>query len=250
VALDDSGRPSFNALQNYTSGAAPIVYYVFDAMVLQGQDVMAEPLTIRRGLLQSQVMPNLAEPIRESPELDASLPDLIATVKAHGLEGLVAKRRDSCYEPGQRSGAWLKMRVNRGQEFVIAGYTIGANGFDAVIFGYYDGGRLIYAGRTRNGFTPASRAQLLQRFRGLQIDACPFANLPEATGGRWGEGLTAEKMTDCRWLVPAWLRSSSLSSDSGRPPAACAFCRTARGCRRTQGETRKLAGSISFSYNR
>jgi bifunctional non-homologous end joining protein LigD len=203
VALDDSGRPSFNALQNYPPGSTPIVYYVFDAMVLQGQDVMAEPLTTRRGLLQAQVLAKLAEPIRESPELDADLADLIATVKAHGLEGLVAKRRDSHYEPGQRSGAWQKMRVNRGQEFVIAGYTIGANGFDAVIFGYYDGGRLIYAGRTRNGFTPASRVQLLQRFRGLQIDACPFANLPEATGGRWEQGLTAEKMEDCRWLVPA-----------------------------------------------
>jgi bifunctional non-homologous end joining protein LigD len=137
VALDDSDRPSFSALRNYTSGAAPIVYYVFDAMVLQGQDVMAEPLTIRRGLLQSQVMPNLAEPDPRVSELDASLPDLIATVKAHGLEGMVAKRRDSRYERGQRSGVWLKMRVNRGQEFVIGGYTIGPNGLDALVFGYY-----------------------------------------------------------------------------------------------------------------
>jgi len=94
------------------------------------------------------------------------------------------------------------MRVNRGQEFVIGGYTIGANGFDAVVFGYYDGDRLIYAGRTRNGFTPAFRKQLLGRFGGLAIEACPFANLPEATGGRWGQGLTAEKMLDCRWLAP------------------------------------------------
>jgi len=80
------------------------------------------------------------------------------------------------------------MRVNRGQEFVIAGYTIGANGFDAVTFGYYNGDKLIYAGRTRNGFTPASRSQLLQRFRGLQINTCPFANLPETTSSRWDRG--------------------------------------------------------------
>ena len=202
VALDDSGRPSFNVLQNYTPGAAPLVYYAFDVMILGGRDVMAEPLTARRRLLQAQVLAKLAEPIRESTELDASLPDLIATVKSHGLEGLVAKRRDSHYEPGQRSGAWLKMRVNRSQEFVIGGYTIGANGFDAVIFGYYDGEKLIYAGRTRNGFTSASRGQLLQRFRGLQAQACPFDNLPEASSGRWGQGLTAEKMPDCRWLTP------------------------------------------------
>jgi bifunctional non-homologous end joining protein LigD len=202
VALDGAGRPSFNTLQNYTSGAAALVYYVFDGMILGGRDVMGEPLTTRRGLLEAQVLSQLGEPIRESPTLDASLPDLIATVKAHGLEGLVAKRSDSRYESGQRSGAWLKMRVNLGQEFVIGGYTIGANGFDALIFGYYECERLIYAGRTRNGFTPASRSQLLQRFRSMQTDACPFVNLPEATSGRWGQGLTAEKMADCRWLTP------------------------------------------------
>jgi bifunctional non-homologous end joining protein LigD len=202
VALDDAGRPSFNALQNYTPGSAPLVYYVFDVMILRGKDTMAEPLTTRRALLQSHVLSKLGEPIRESPELDAALPDLIATVKAHGLEGLVAKRRDSRYEPGERSGAWLKMRVNRGQEFVIGGYTIGGDGFDAVIFGYYDGDKLVYAGRTRNGFTPASREQLARRFRELAIAVCPFANLPEATSGRWGQGLTADKMADCRWLTP------------------------------------------------
>jgi bifunctional non-homologous end joining protein LigD len=198
VALDAGGKPSFNALQNYTPGAAPLVYYVFDVLVLGGRDVMAEMLSTRRELLQAQVLPHLAEPIRESSELEASLPDLITTVKAHGLEGLVAKRRDSRYEPGERSGAWLKMRVNRGQEFVIGGYTIGANGFDAVVFGYYAGDHLIYAGRTRNGFTPASRSLLLRQFRVLQAAACPFSNLPEATSGRWGQGLTAEKMVDCR----------------------------------------------------
>jgi ATP-dependent DNA ligase len=123
-------------------------------------------------------------------------------VKAHGLEGLVAKRRDSRYEPGQRGGSWLKMRLNRGQEFVIAGYTPGPRTFDAIIFGYYDGDKLIYVARTRNGFTPASREQLSKRFQGLDVASCPFANLPEAHSGRWGQGLTAEKMTECRWLRP------------------------------------------------
>jgi ATP-dependent DNA ligase len=79
---------------------------------------------------------------------------LVESVKTHGLEGLVAKRLDSRYEPGLRSGAWQKMRVNRGQEFVIGGYTRGTKTFDALIFGYYEGDRLIYAARTRNGFTP------------------------------------------------------------------------------------------------
>jgi ATP-dependent DNA ligase len=122
---------------------------------------------------------------------------------ASGLEGLVAKRRDSSYEPGLPSGAWQKMRVNRGQAFVIGGYTRAARTFDAIVFGYYDGGKLIYAGRTRSGFTPASRDQLLKRFTPLAAEECPFANLPEARSGRWGEGLTAEKVRDCKWVKPS-----------------------------------------------
>ena len=127
---------------------------------------------------------------------------MINAVRSQGLEGVVAKRLDSAYEPGQRSGAWRKMRINQGQEFVIGGYTLGANHFDALVFGYYEEGKLLYAARTRNGFTPASRVELQKRFRGLEIDQCPFVNLPEARGGRWGQGLTAEKMTECRWLNP------------------------------------------------
>ena len=76
---------------------------------------------------------------------------------------------DSGYESGQRSGAWQKMRINQGQEFVIGGYTVGAKRFDALIFGYYEGDRLVYVARTRNGFTPALRDQLFKRFGGLEI---------------------------------------------------------------------------------
>ena len=99
VALDASGRPSFNALQNHNSSTTPIVYYVFDVLVIAGRDVMAEPLKRRRELLQTRVLSLLREPIRESPVLAASLPDLIRSVKAQGLEGLVAKLIDSRFEP-------------------------------------------------------------------------------------------------------------------------------------------------------
>jgi len=105
VALDEAGRPSFNALQNYRSAAgAPVIYYLFDVMVLGGRDLKGEPLSVRSGLLEKRVLPKLADPIRVSPVLNAALPDLVASVRAQGLEGLVAKRRDSDYEPGQRSG--------------------------------------------------------------------------------------------------------------------------------------------------
>ena len=152
--------------------------------------------------MEKKVLPHLGEPVRYSPMLAASLSELIRSVKAQGLEGLVAKWRDSRYEPGQRSGAWQKMRINRGQEFVIGGYTIGGTTFDALVFGYYDGGRLLYAARTRNGFTPKIREELLKRMRAMKIPDCPFVNLPEAKSGRWGQGLTAANMKDCRWVRP------------------------------------------------
>src|SRR5205085_8087464 len=119
--------------------------------------VIDEPLVRRRELLEQKVLPKLGDPVRYSPTLDASLSDLVKSVKAQGLEGLVAKRRDSAYEPGQRSGVWQKMRVNQGQEFVIGGYTPSAKNFDALVLGYYEGPKLIYAARTRSGFTPALR---------------------------------------------------------------------------------------------
>jgi len=202
VALDRDGKPSFNTLQNYGSAGAPLHFYIFDLLILKGRDVMSEPLVKRRELLQEHVLPKLAEPIRYSPVLEAKLEDLIRSVKAQGLEGLVAKRRNSKYEPGQRSGAWQKMRVNQGQEFVIAGYTPSPKNFDALVIGYYESSKLMYAARTRNGFTPASRAELFKKLKPLEISGCPFANLPEKKAGRWGAGLTAAKMAECRWLKP------------------------------------------------
>jgi bifunctional non-homologous end joining protein LigD len=200
VAVDANGRPSFAALQN--ASTASIRFFVFDVMVLAGKDLRQEPLTVRRRLLEQRVLPTLREPVRYAAPLDADLRVLVASVRTHGPEGLVAKRLDSRYEAGRRSGAWMKMRVDRSQEFVIGGYTVGTRSFDAVILGYYEGDDLLYVARTRNGFTPATRAQLFRRFQGLAIERCPFANLPEARSGRWGQGLTHAKMAECRWLDP------------------------------------------------
>jgi bifunctional non-homologous end joining protein LigD len=202
VALDGNGLPSFNLLQNAVSTPAGLVFYAFDVLILGGRDVMDKRLTIRRKLLEEDVMPHLSEPIRLSAELDAPLPMLIKAATQQGLEGLIAKRRESCYEPGLRSGAWRKMRFNRGQEFVIGGYTLGGKTFDALVFGYYDAEGLKYASRTRNGFTPAGREKLMKQMRPLETKQCPFVNLPEKRSGRWGQGLTADKMQECVWLKP------------------------------------------------
>jgi bifunctional non-homologous end joining protein LigD len=158
------------------------LYYVFDVLILAGSEVMHEPLSLRRELLASEIMSKLRDPVRESAILDASLPDLITAVTAQGLEGLVAKRRDSRYEPGQRSGAWAKMRVYRAQEFVIGGYTVGGQTLDALVFGCYDGQRLIYVARIRqrlHAIIPRSAVPVVQRTGDRAMSVREFARSPE-----------------------------------------------------------------------
>lgn len=202
AALDEQGRPSFNLLQNYQSARGPLVYFVFDLLMFKGESLLNKPLDERKAILEQQIVPKLQEPLRYMEPIEGRMEDLIRAVREHGLEGLVAKRRESKYEPGRRSGAWRKMPVEKTQSFVIGGYTIGGSTFDAVVFGYYDQGKLIYASRSRNGFTPVSRADLLTRMKPLEVKECPFTNLPQAKEGRWGAGLTAAKMKDCVWLKP------------------------------------------------
>jgi ATP-dependent DNA ligase len=110
--------------------------------------------------------------------------------------------KDSVYEPGKRTGAWVKYKVNRGQEFVIGGYTPG-NPFDALIVGYYEGEKLLYAAKVRNGFVQQVRLEEAGRFEELEIDTCPFANLPEKKRTQWA--LTKEEMKHCVWLKPELL---------------------------------------------
>ena len=119
-----------------------------------------------------------------------------------GLEGVVGKRIDSIYEPGERSGAWIKLRTNMEQEFVIGGYIPGARGFDALLVGVYEKKRLIFVAKVKNGFVPRIRDELFPALKALQTAQCPFKNLPEKRASRWGESLTAEKMEQCRWVKP------------------------------------------------
>jgi DNA ligase D-like protein (predicted ligase) len=204
VALDATGHPSFSVLQNYNHALTPLQFYIFDLLHLRGENLHKRPLHERRALFRDGVMPTLSSSeMRFSASLAAaSTTEIIAAAKQLGLEGIIAKRRDSYYEPGKRSGAWVKMRINQGQELVIGGYVPAGRNFDSLVVGYYEGSDLIYVARVRNGFVPALRAKVFERFKGLEIKNCPFSNLPQRDKGRWGQGLTAAKMTECRWLRP------------------------------------------------
>jgi ATP dependent DNA ligase domain len=129
VALDEQGRSDFNLLQNFRSAESKIHYYLFDILALQGRDVSMLPLAERRKILDKALKRN--DHISTSPAEVGSSAKILTFVKQHGLEGVVAKRLDSLYEAGKRSGAWCKYRINLGQEFVVGGYTPGGHGFDA-----------------------------------------------------------------------------------------------------------------------
>lgn len=202
VALDSKGRPSFNQIQNSAKAPAQVYLYAFDLLYYQGADLVREPIEKRRKLL-NELMAAASDPLRLSPVLVASAADLISAVRKQGLEGVVGKRIGSLYEAGERSGAWVKHRLNLEQEFVIGGYVPGTRGFDSLLVGVNEGGKLQYISKVRAGFMPRVRDEIFPSLKKLASNRCPFANLPEVKQrSRWGESLTAEKMKECRWVKP------------------------------------------------
>jgi len=216
VAIDSEGRPSFQALHHWSLEGLSLVYYAFDLLHIDGRDLTKRPLDERRaglreaidgsGLLLSDALPGTPQQITDA-------------VRQLGLEGVVAKKRRSSYTAGRRSDAWIKVRFAQHQELVVGGYKPAAASFDSLLVGYYDGRKLIYAGKVRNGFTPAVRAHLFDALQPLDTPRCPFVNLPSARSGHWGEGISADEMTLIRWVTPAivaevsfaeWTRDGSL----------------------------------------
>jgi ATP-dependent DNA ligase len=160
--------------------------------------VLHLPLETRRDLL-ADALAKVGYPVIRSTPFDAKPAELVRAATELELEGIIAKRKGSLYEPGRRSGAWLKYKLNRSQELVIGGYTPG-NPFDALIVGCYDGDDLKFVAKVRNGFVSRVRREVFQTFMGLETEKCPFANLPEKRWTLWA--LTADEMKNCQWLKP------------------------------------------------
>jgi DNA ligase D-like protein (predicted ligase) len=200
VALGADGRPDFHLLQNFRSAESRIVYFAFDILISEGRGLMRLPLSERRAILASVVEPG--EHVALSQVSDHSAAQMLQFVKSHGLEGAIAKRADSVYQPGQRTGLWSKYRVDLRQEFVVGGYVPSNLGVDSLVVGFYRDNGLIYAARVRAGMVPATRREVFERLKHLRTPKCPFVNLPEPAAGRWGQGLTAEKMETCVWVRP------------------------------------------------
>jgi len=205
AALDEKGRSSFHLLQIFkSSGNVPLVYFAFDLLFLDGKDLREQPLSGRRKLL-AKLLEKAPENIRLSGELPGPKDELLRVAQEFGLEGLVAKRPNSVYESGRRSGAWVKFKITKSQEFVIGGYTLPEGGrkyFGSLLVGYHSADGLVFAGRVGTGFSDKFLANLYAKFQKLKMSSCPFINLPEKSKGRWGLGITLAIMKRCQWLKP------------------------------------------------
>ena len=177
VALDSKGRPSFQILQNNLSRTLPVYFYCFDLLNRDGETLVSSPIEQRRDLLH-RIVAAPEDPLRLSPLLQASSGQVLEAVRKLGLEGVVGKRTGSIYEPGERSGAWIKLRTNMEQEFVIGGYVPGARGFDALLVGVYEKKELIFVAKVKNGFVPRIRDDCSQPSRHCKLPSAPSGICP------------------------------------------------------------------------
>ena len=220
VALDSKGRPSFQILQNNLSRTLPVYFYCFDLLNRDGETLVSSPIEQRRDLLHSMFAAP-EDPLRLSPLFHAQAEQVLEAVLKLGLEGVVGKRTGSVYEPGDRSGAWIKHRANMEQEFVIGGYIPGGRGFDALLVGVYEKKELIFVAKVKNGFVPRIRDDLFPTLKALQIGQLPLQESARE------KGLAVGRIVNCGedGAMPVDQTAASLSGrirrmDGRRTPAS------------------------------
>jgi bifunctional non-homologous end joining protein LigD len=185
VAVDQDGIPRFEPLQRYQQKPkGTLLYYVFDLPYLNGRDLTRVPLFRRRELLKNILLEN--ELIRFSGAVEGEGKRFFEVASQRGLEGIVAKRKDSIYLPGRRSNSWLKIKSRLQQAAVIGGITEPSGSrryFGALMLGVYDQGKLRYVGHTGTGFSEAQLKEILKLLTPHLTDTCPFDQKPKATAG-------------------------------------------------------------------
>jgi bifunctional non-homologous end joining protein LigD len=209
VALDEEGRSSFQLLQarEIEGKKSPIYFYVFDLLQLDGKSLISLSLEPRKQILE-QICSDAGDPVRFSGEIGGDATALLREVKRRGLEGIIGKQRNSIYEPGRRSGAWIKLKCVNEQEFVIGGYTPPAGSrkyFGAIMVGYYEDKKLVFAGKVGTGFTAKSLSMLHKKFQAERRDDCPFVDLPSKQNGQWMQGIRPSMMRKVHWIDPVFV---------------------------------------------
>lgn len=175
VVLGEDGHPNFHHLQNYEENKdKPILYYIFDLLYLDGTSLMALPLTERKKTLQ-KIIPESGI-IKISKSYLNGI-ELFKKAEKERLEGIIAKKADSKYKAGSRSRQWLKIKHQKRQEAVIAGFTEpqgSRSHFGSLILGTYEGGRLKYIGNAGSGFDENNLQKLYKKMKPLVRDRSPF----------------------------------------------------------------------------
>ena len=204
VALDEEGRSSFQLLQarEMEGRKSPVYFYAFDLLQLDGSSLIALPLEMRKNVLE-KLCADTGHPIRYSGAIGEDATALLREVKRRDLEGIIGKQRGSVYEPGRRSGAWIKLKCVNEQEFVIGGYTPPQGSrkhFGAILVGYYENKKLVFAGKVGTGFTAEWLSILHKKFRAVERNDCPFVDLPSKQNGQWVQGITPSMMRKMHWV--------------------------------------------------
>lgn len=181
VVINENGLSDFNALQNWRSEAdGELVYYAFDILWMEGQSLIHLPLTDRKAILQSIVDQN--SPVQLGYSVAADGKAFFEAAQKMGLEGIMAKKSDSEYYPGIRTRDWLKIKINKRQEVIIAGYTLNEGSsklFSALLLAAYEKGELRYVGKVGTGFKEKQQKEMLALFKPLITKKSPFKETPD-----------------------------------------------------------------------
>jgi bifunctional non-homologous end joining protein LigD len=241
VAFDESGKPSFNALQNrfqlkterdiaIAERTTPVVFYAFDLLHFDGVDLRKAAYTDRRRYLAQCLLPS---PLVQLVHAGEDGVELYRAALASGFEGVIGKRKDSRYEAGKRSSAWLKVKSTTSGDFVVGGYTKGKGArvpLGALLIGYWQGGKLRYASHVGSGFDDRTLKQVQERLEPLRRKSCPFDGKPELNAPTtWVEPRSVVEVKFQGWTgdgslrAPVFLRlrddldAKSLSADQRKP---------------------------------
>ena len=213
VALDSSGRSSFQMLQQaiHKTGGRGLVLQVFDVIYLEGFNLTRVPLVERKRVLE-ELMASVRDGgvLRYSDHVEGNGPKFLKQACDFGIEGIVSKLADSAYESA-RTRNWQKVKCLKRQEFVIAGYTLSDKGipFSSLILGFYDKGKLIYAGRAGTGFSTKQRLELRKMLDRIARPTKPFEQVPKDPGLRsavWAEPKLVGEVAFTEWTDEGVIR--------------------------------------------
>jgi bifunctional non-homologous end joining protein LigD len=181
IVANKKGMADFAALQNWRSEAdGMLLFYVFDILWINGRSLLNLPLSQRRAVLELVLPQNNI--IKLSESFDTTATSFFSTAGKMGLEGIMAKKADSTYIPGERSKDWLKIKTQSRQEVVIGGYTLNDNSskpFSSLLVGVFEKGKLLYTGKIGTGFSQQLQKDMLKKFKPLVTKKCPFSSIPD-----------------------------------------------------------------------